>query len=226
MTNATQTRRRLKPSNRNQKAFEAAQTAEIEVTKPSSRNSLVLALDSYWQPHKWVTVEDAIVYESKELVQQHVGQSIFVLHGGTNAKTGTRTTVETSTIIAIKGASKQQTRRTPLLSNRVLFRRDRHMCAYCGDVHAESALTRDHIIPVSKNGKDSWQNCVTACYNCNNRKGDKTLQETGQQLLYVPYVPCNYESMLLQNRRVLVDQMEFLMNGIKNKDSRALILNS
>ena len=192
---------------------------------PSRYNSLVLMLDSYWQPHDWVTVEEAITYEAKELVQQHVGQDIFILHGGVSAKTGEQTQIKTSTIIAIKGASKQTVRKAPMLSNRVLFRRDRHVCAYCGDVHTEGSLTRDHVIPVSKGGKDTWTNCVTACYPCNNRKGDRLLKDTGQELLYVPYTPCHFESMLLRNRRILADQMEFLMNGIKNKDSRVFLKN-
>lgn len=192
----------------------------VEPTQ-SIRQALVLTLDSYWQPHKWVTVEDAIVYEAKDLVQQHVGQDIFILHGGVNAKTNTQSQIQTSTIIAIKGASKQQSRKPPMLSNRVLFRRDRHVCAYCGDVHTETALTRDHIVPVSRGGKDSWMNVVSSCYNCNNRKGDRLLKECGFELLYVPYTPCHYENMLLQNRRILADQMDFLVNGIKNKESRA-----
>jgi 5-methylcytosine-specific restriction endonuclease McrA len=194
-----------------------------KVTPASIHNALVLTLDAYWQPHKWVTVEDAIVYEAKELVQQHVGQDIFILHGGINAKTQTQSSIKTSTIIAIKGASKQQVRKPPMLSNRVLFRRDRHVCAYCGDVHTEAALTRDHIVPVSHGGKDNWMNVVTACYPCNNRKGDLSLKQAGLELLYIPYTPCHYENMLLQNRRILADQMTFLVNGIKNKDSRATL---
>lgn len=202
---------------------QAQNTLPQKQETPSRYNSLVLMLDAYWQPHDWVTVEDAIVYEAKDLVQQHVGQDIFILHGGINAKTGLQTEIKTSTIIAIKGASKQQVRKVPMLSNRVMFRRDRHMCAYCGTVHTEGSLTRDHIVPVSKGGKDSWTNCVTACYPCNNRKGDRLLKDTGQELLYTPYVPCHHEAMLLRNRRILADQMDFLVNGIKNKDSRAIL---
>lgn len=201
-------------------------TPQLQVVQepvvPSKHNALVLTLDSYWQPHKWVTVEDAIVYEAKELVQTHVGKDIFVFHGGTNRVTNEQSVIKTSTIIAINGASKQQSRKVPTLSNRVLFRRDRHLCAYCGDIHTEASLTRDHIVPQSKGGKDTWMNCVTACYPCNNKKGDRLIKESGMELLYVPYVPCHYENMLLQNRRILADQMEFLVNGIKNKESRAL----
>ena len=224
MTQQTQnstSRRRARPTNKPHSQF----LKERVPTVPSRYNAQVLALDSYWMPHKWISVEDAIVYEAKELVQQHVGSDIFVLHGGTNAKTDTRTQIQTSTIIAIKGASKLQTRKAPMLSNRVLFRRDRHVCAYCGDIHTEASLTRDHIVPVSRGGQNSWMNVVASCYRCNNKKGDRLLSECGYELLYVPYAPCHYEAMLLQNRRILADQMEFLVNGIKNKDSRALLGN-
>lgn len=193
-----------------------------KVVTPSKYEAKVLILDSTWQPHQWVPVEDAIVYEVKDLVQTRVGEDLFVFTGGVNRITGLKTEIRTSTILAIKGTNGAKNRRGPLLSNAVMFRRDRHVCAYCGDTHRESSLTRDHIQPVSKGGKNTWTNCVTACYPCNNRKGDRLLNECGMELLYVPYVPCHYENMLLQNRKILADQMDFLKNGIKNKESRAL----
>ncbi len=192
-------------------------------THSSCYDSHVLLLDSSWLPHNWISVEDAIVYEAKELVQQHIGQDIFILHGGINAKTGNKTEIKTSTIIVIKGSSKRNIHKSPTLSNRILFRRDHLVCAYCGNIYPESLLTRDHIVPVSRGGKDVWENCVTACYSCNNKKGDKLLKETNQELLYMPYAPCFFESMLLRNRKILGDQMEFLINGIKNKQSRVFL---
>jgi hypothetical protein len=47
----------------------------------------------------------------------------------------------------------------------------------------------DHIIPSSKAGKTNWHNVVTACHSCNNKKGDRSLKETGMKLIKEPYQP-------------------------------------
>ena len=69
----------------------------------------------------------------------------------------------------------------------------------------------EHIIPLSRGGRQSWMNLVTACRSCNTRKGSRTPQQAGMPLLYVPYVPNRHEHFILRNRRILADQMEFLM---------------
>jgi 5-methylcytosine-specific restriction endonuclease McrA len=81
---------------------------------------------------------------------------------------------------------------------------------YCGGEHREIELTRDHVIPLSKGGKDRWSNVVTACRQCNTRKGNRTPEIANMPLLAVPYVPNWAEFLALSNRRILMDQMEFL----------------
>jgi len=71
-------------------------------------------------------------------------------------------------------------------------------------------LSRDHIVPTSRGGKDVWTNCVSACRRCNNRKGNSLLEETNLELLAVPFAPNRYEFFYLSNKDVLADQMEFL----------------
>uniref|UniRef100_A0A7R9Z2P6 HNH nuclease domain-containing protein n=2 Tax=Chlamydomonas euryale TaxID=1486919 RepID=A0A7R9Z2P6_9CHLO len=58
--------------------------------------------------------------------------------------------------------------------------RDRYTCQYCGC--SSKHLTLDHVVPVSKGGRNEWLNLVTACVACNQRKGDKTLQALGWKL--------------------------------------------
>jgi 5-methylcytosine-specific restriction endonuclease McrA len=65
-------------------------------------------------------------------------------------------------------------------------------------------------------------NCVTACKECNSHKSDKTLKEARMELLYVPYAPNHYENMILQNRTIRHDQMEYLLAGVP-KHSRILL---
>ncbi len=76
-------------------------------------------------------------------------------------------------------------------------------------LHAD-LLTREHIQPVSRNGRDTWMNCITACRACNGRKGNRTPEEAHMSLLYLPYVPSLHEDMILRGRRIVADQMEFL----------------
>jgi 5-methylcytosine-specific restriction endonuclease McrA len=82
-------------------------------------------------------------------------------------------------------------------------------------------LSKDHIVPKSRGGENSWMNVVTSCRDCNSTKGSKTLKEAKMELLYLPYVPSHYENMILQNRNILADQMEFLLAGVP-KHSRIL----
>ncbi|MEE8262387.1 MAG: HNH endonuclease [Gammaproteobacteria bacterium] len=81
---------------------------------------------------------------------------------------------------------------------------------YCGGEFSQQHLTRDHLMPMSRGGKDRWSNVVATCRSCNTRKGNRTLEEAGMSLLAVPYVPNWAEYLALSNRRILADQMEFL----------------
>ena len=65
------------------------------------------------------------------------------------------------------------------LNKRNVFIRDNYTCAYCS---SKEDLTLDHIVPKSRGGEDSWENLVTCCMSCNNKKGDYLLNETKLQL--------------------------------------------
>jgi 5-methylcytosine-specific restriction endonuclease McrA len=109
-----------------------------------------------------------------------------------------------------------------VLTNNTLFARDRHVCAYCGNHFVSSKdLSRDHIVPRYRGGEDTWMNVVTACFNCNQKKGCKSLKESGMELRYVPYEPNHYEALILRNRNILGCQMEYLISGVP-KHSRIL----
>lgn len=80
-----------------------------------------------------------------------------------------------------------------------LYRRDGGACVYCG---ATTNLTVDHVVPVSKGGRRrSWDNVVTACVRCNNKKGDKTVKEMGWKLQRAPRVPSAYDATFLLELR-------------------------
>ena len=72
------------------------------------------------------------------------------------------------------------------LSRKNILMRDRNTCQFCGRVMPASELTLDHIVPRSRGGESSWENLVTCCHPCNNRKGDRLPEEAGMSLLRQP----------------------------------------
>lgn len=75
------------------------------------------------------------------------------------------------------------------LTRRELFRRDNFTCQYCGK--KKTNLTMDHVIPRHLGGKQTWDNIVTACAECNHRKGGRTLGEANMRLIQAPKSPPN-----------------------------------
>ncbi|MEN4011153.1 MAG: HNH endonuclease [Bellilinea sp.] len=73
------------------------------------------------------------------------------------------------------------------LARREIFRRDNYTCQYCGKRSGE--LTVDHILPRHLGGQHTWTNVVTACAQCNHRKGGRTLTEAGMHLMRMPGEP-------------------------------------
>jgi len=176
---------------------------------------LILGLDHTGVPRRWLTIEDAVSYIAKDSVAWSIGEPVKKLYGGWK-NNGERSWIETPSIIAVKANTvlpKKIERNVPL-SNFTLFGRDHRVCAYCGNQFSKHDLSRDHIKPRSRGGKDVWMNVVTACRKCNQRKADKTPEEANMQLVYIPYVPNYNEAMILQNRNILTDQMDFLLSGV------------
>jgi 5-methylcytosine-specific restriction endonuclease McrA len=85
-------------------------------------------------------------------------------------------------------------------SKRNVFVRDGFRCAYCGD--RRDRLSIDHIIPRSRGGRTSFENCVAACKTCNLKKGGRTPSEAGMFLRTKAYQPTISEFLRLkfQNR--------------------------
>lgn len=168
----------------------------------------VLVCDVGGIPHHWAPWQDAVVLKYKGLLSYEIGNP-EIFRGGVSRMTGEQSKIDVGQILFLKESLKYDSR-VPPLTNKNLFARDLHICGYCGRRHSESKLSRDHIHPVSKGGKNTWTNCVTACKACNHEKADRLLKDTDMELVYVPYIPSNIEKLILQNRRILFDQMEYL----------------
>jgi 5-methylcytosine-specific restriction endonuclease McrA len=84
--------------------------------------------------------------------------------------------------------SGERTWKVPAVNRREVLRRDHHACQYCGSTRH---LTLDHVIPLSKGGKHSWDNVVTACERCNQSKSDRTPEQAGMKLRTKPKAPAH-----------------------------------
>ncbi len=89
----------------------------------------------------------------------------------------------------------RKTSKTIAFSRKNVFIRDKLTCQYCGKIGKPEELTYDHVIPRVKWNKEKygtpthWENIVTACYKCNNKKAAHTLKEAGMSLLKEPKKP-------------------------------------
>lgn len=175
--------------------------------------SKILVLDQGGTPKSWIDRKKAIEYAATGSVAWIPPTAeVNTVYGGTNSLTGQTSSIEIASIIAIKGPMAAQLNgyRTPKVSNKSLFARDHHRCAYCGNYFDSEELTKDHIKPKVNGGKNTWMNLITSCKPCNNRKADRTPEKAGMPLKYQPYVPTPVEYLWFKNRTMSQDQIEYL----------------
>jgi Restriction endonuclease len=171
----------------------------------------ILRLNTAGMPVEWLSWQEAVCLHARELVTWTYGEEVMAVRGGHSRFTGEQTVVRLNSIMACKGKVYTSQRKEPPLTNRALFRRDQHVCLYCGVRFDAIHLSRDHVIPVSRGGKDTWTNVVTSCKRCNARKGSMLPEECHMELLALPYQPNHAEYLALSHSgRILGDQMAFL----------------
>jgi len=85
----------------------------------------------------------------------------------------------------------------PRFSKSNVYLRDQYHCGYCGVDVNNATATLDHVLPLSRGGKTSWDNIITACGPCNSKKGNRT----DIKPRYAPYQPGYFE--LVRKRRQL-----------------------
>ena len=174
----------------------------------------ILRTDAAGMPLEWVNYRDAVRLYHLGQVAYACGITLYRVRGGTNARTGLRSQVDLNSIIATYGSNhalhRDRDSYVPPLNNQALFKRDAHLCLYCGVHFRDSDLSRDHVTPLSQEGMDTWNNVVTACKRCNNHKAGRRPEQARMELLAVPFTPTHAEYIYLQGKRVLADQMEFL----------------
>ncbi|MHB1616463.1 MAG: HNH endonuclease [Metallibacterium sp.] len=188
-----------------------------DIPSPSA-GTRVLALDAGGRILDWISWQDAVCLYVRDAVAWTLGTPCLTVHGGHNRASGRQSIIELHPIVASTGHCRSHALDpSPALTNAALFARDRHICLYCGSHGQRGELTRDHVIPTSRGGRDAWENVVTACVACNLRKGSRTPQQASMPLLAVPYRPSWVEHLILSNRNILADQMEFLVGHLPKK---------
>jgi len=75
------------------------------------------------------------------------------------------------------------------LTRKAIYERDQYKCYLCGKEFGEKKLSIDHIVPASRGGRNSWENLITCCKQCNFNKGDKTLTELKLKPKFNAYKP-------------------------------------
>lgn len=99
------------------------------------------------------------------------------------------------------------------VTNTFLFARDGYSCQYCGrhrsELRGRQFLSRDHVVPLSRGGTNTWANVVTSCSPCNNRKGNHLPEEVGMRLLAVPREP-NHVHLVWAVRKLTPIQAKYI----------------
>jgi 5-methylcytosine-specific restriction endonuclease McrA len=135
----------------------------------------VLILNQSYQPLALIPVSKAFILvwlDKADVVETY---SNLTLRSPSN-------TFECPSVIRLKKFSKIPFRRIELNKKNV-HKRDGNKCVYCG---ASENLTVDHVIPKSRGGHHTWDNLVTACMKCNNKKDNYLLEEIGMTIPKIP----------------------------------------
>lgn len=139
----------------------------------------VLVLNASYEPLHVCSIKRAVtllMYEAAERVED-----------GEARLRSPSTSVPVPSVIRLRRYVRRPPRYHVAFNRRNVFRRDAHTCQYCGRVGGD--LTLDHVLPRSRGGRNSWENIVTACRECNSKKRDRTPDEAKMTLLREPYAP-------------------------------------
>jgi 5-methylcytosine-specific restriction endonuclease McrA len=154
---------------------------EVVLRQPSGRLSVmqapVLVLNATFEPINVTAVRRALVLMLKGVAQAEETQA--------NEVHSTSRAVQVPSVIRLL-TYRHIPQQSRALSRKNILLRDRNTCQFCGRALPASELTLDHVMPRSRGGHSSWENLVACCYQCNNRKGDRTPEEAGLQLARRP----------------------------------------
>lgn len=152
-----------------------------------------LLLNADWSPLTIVSWQRAIVWFFRNKNQINFGVEIIdfykddYINGINNKKYPIPCIAKTKRYF-------KPIKQTLTFSRKNIFIRDSNTCQYCGKSFSINNLTYDHVIPKSqwnydKGSPTSWTNIVTACIDCNRKKGNKTPKQINMPLISLPVKP-------------------------------------
>ncbi len=154
-------------------------TVRPEPPAPAWGRRRVLLLNATYEPLTALPLRRAIVLlvcGKADVV--HGDTSGLVLHSAAGS-------VDVPSVIRLRVFVRVPYRARVPLTRAALMHRDRFRCAYCSG----KAETIDHVVPRSRGGTHTWENCVACCARCNHKKADKLLAELGWPLRTMPTAP-------------------------------------
>lgn len=101
--------------------------------------------------------------------------------------------------------------RRPSFSLRAIWERDGGVCQYTGRPLSPGEGNIDHVVPRSRGGQTSWENCVLAHREVNSKKGSRLPEEAGLRLRRAPEAPRAVPAThLIRNTHRIADWEHFL----------------
>lgn len=197
--------------------FMPVQTAIVNVMRDMASlldpdNYYLMPFDEWVETHKPTVFEDVLVNgekrpkeaqpkldaDGKQLVDEE-GNPETVSHRWIKT---TRLWIPAPEVIVLKQYGETPPRKITFNRSN-LARRDDYLCQYCGKEIGVVKMTIDHVLPRSRGGGNSWENCVSACGDCNSRKADKTPKEARMELRKEPVKPSWRPNQLLPKEDVM-----------------------
>jgi 5-methylcytosine-specific restriction endonuclease McrA len=156
-----------------------------------------LILNRNWQPITFLPIQVAVVTVMRDMASVLDPQDYLLLSFEEWVELGRqsdrmirtpRLEIAAPEVIVLKKYGERPPRK--ITFNRAnLYKRDEFTCQYCGVALPGQDLTIEHIVPRSRGGPTTWENCVAACEDCNGRKADQTPKEAGMRLKTTPVRP-------------------------------------
>lgn len=162
----------------------------------------VLVLNASYEPLSLVSVRRAVVLllrEKAELLE--VTQQML---------RSNRQKMPVPLVIRLVQYVRLPHRKVPSTRASVMLR-DAYTCQYCGEAPGRQYLTVDHVVPRSRGGTHEWDNLVTACTRCNQKKGSLSPEEAKMELIRKPFEP-SYVALVLLSNPIAAQRWEHLMD--------------
>ncbi len=141
----------------------------------------VLVLNASYEPLQLISVRRAVVLLLQEKAE--------LVEAATQQLRASGFSLDLPLVIRLVRYIKIPRRLRLPCSRRGVLARDRDTCQYCGMQPGRANLTVDHVVPRSQGGQTVWENVVTACRECNHKKGGRTPEQANMELKVKPRQP-------------------------------------